>query len=73
MKKTTLINAAGQGYSNLNNTPSISNGIVFTDKVGRIIPVSVETCDNWERINKPAISGCKMVDYYDHSIVIKEY
>jgi len=73
MKKTTLINAAGQGYSNLNNVPSISGSIVFTDKVGRIIPVSAETCDNWELINKSAISGCKLVDYLDHSSVIKEY
>jgi len=41
--------------------PSISGSIVFTDKVGRIIPVSAETCDNWELINKSAISGCKLV------------
>lgn len=68
--KTTLINSKGEFYSNLNNTPCTSNDVIFTNKTGRMIPISEASVNN---LNKDKIKGCKLVEYHNHSNIIKEY
>lgn len=67
--KTTLIDSKGNYFSNL----SFGQGLPFhfTKNIGRCVPISEQSANIL--VEKYNLSDCKLVNFHNHSQIIKTY